>query len=188
MSSAAARRISLAGAVVAASGLVLFVTIHSLLISPIWGRAARGIPFALIAGVGLAGAFDRIGSLRGWQSPGDGVRFGAAMFLSLVPETIFSNALRLAGLHANDWPGSLGSIALAAASGALTGWWLTRDRSALRPFAIATLALVIGMAGPIPIVNGAPAAWLFLSFLPILIVGGLVLAGVHHLVAPQGAA
>jgi hypothetical protein len=183
--SASVRRISISGASAAASGLLSFVTVHSLLIAPIWTRAAHGIPFALVAGLGLAGAFDRIGRLRGWHSSADGARFGLAIFMSLVPETTFSNALRLAGLHANDWPGFLGSIGIAIASGALTGLWLARDRSAMLPFAIATLALTIGMAGPIPVVNGPPAAWLFVSFLPILIVGGIVLSAAHRLVASE---
>src|ERR1044072_5166453 len=104
MHRAAGRRIAIEGAAVAAPGLMLFVAVHSVLIAPIWTRAAKGVPLALLAWCGLAGAFSRLGRLTG-RPAADGALFGAAMFLSLVPETLVSNALRLSGVAANGWPG-----------------------------------------------------------------------------------
>jgi hypothetical protein len=153
-----------------------FVAVHSWLIFPIWTRLGRGIPFAAIGGLALAAAFDRVTQLRGRQSMWDGARFGALMFATLVPETVFSNALRLAGVPANDWPGFAASLFLAAASGAAAGWLYARDRSVVLPFAGATLGLTIAMAGPIPVVNGPRAAWLFAGFLPICVGAGISVA------------
>jgi hypothetical protein len=158
------------------TGTALFIVIHSLLIFPIWTRFLGHVPLALAAGIGLAGAFEQAARLRGWRSVSDGARFGLVMFATLVPATAFSNVLRLAGIHANDWPGSVGSLALALGSGAAAGWIVTRRRAGILTFAAATLALTVAMAGPIPIVNGPRAAWLFAGFLPICIGAGIAVA------------
>jgi hypothetical protein len=146
------------------------------LIFPVWTRAGSGLPFALIGGVGLAGAFEHVACLTRWRSVRGGAGFGALMFAMLVPATVFSNALRVAGVPANDWPGVVGSLAIALTTGATTGWLITRRRDGAIAFAGAALALTIAMAGPIPVVNGPLAAWLFAGFLPILVGAGIALA------------
>jgi hypothetical protein len=50
-------RVLIRGLAAVAVGAALFVVIHSPLIAPIWTRFAGHLPFALIAGVGLAFAF-----------------------------------------------------------------------------------------------------------------------------------
>ncbi len=90
-----------------------------------------------------------------------------------MPGTAFSNALRLAGIAAGEWPGTLGSLAVAAAAGWSAGWILTREMPASRALAIATAVLTIGASGPIPVVNAPRAAWLFVGFIPICVLAGI---------------
>jgi hypothetical protein len=155
------------GAGVGLFGLIAFGTVHALLILPIWTRLLGGLPFALATGIALAWAFDEVARIRSWRSAAAGVAFGAIIFATLAPATAFSNALRLAGFHAGDWPGTLGSIALALASGTCAGWMLTRDLTATSAVAVATFTLTLASGGPIPVANGPRAAWLYITFLPI---------------------
>jgi hypothetical protein len=168
------------GAAAALAAMVSFMAIHSLLIAPIWTRAVNGMPLALIGGIALASSFEHIADLRGWRSTLDGARFGALMFATLIPATVFSNALRLAGAEANGWPGAVVSLTIAAATGAAAGWLLTRRRDGTVACAGAAAALIVAMAGPVPVVNGARAAWLFVGFLPICTGAGIVVAMVRR--------
>lgn len=171
-----AARVLLTGAAAGLTATFLFIVIHSLLIFPIWNRVANGLPLAVVGGIGLGFAFERVATLPGWSTVRGGARFGVVMFATLAPATLFSNALRLAGLHPNDWPGLAGSLALAASSGAAAGWYITRTRDGILIFAAASVALIVAMAGPIPVVNSARAAWLFAGFLPICVGAGVALA------------
>jgi hypothetical protein len=180
-----ARSTVVSGLAAGLAGTALFVVVHSLVIFPIWTRFAGHLPFALAAGLGLAGAFNQAASTAGWRSPAAGARFGLVIFATLAPSTFFSNALRTAGVHANDWPGFVGTIALAIASGSAAGWLVTRRRAGAMAFAVATLALTIAMGGAIPIVNSARAALLFAGFLPICVGSGIALAAARQRLAPE---
>jgi hypothetical protein len=158
------------------AGAALFVVIHSILIFPIWTRFIGHLPFAWIAGVALAAAFDQAARVPQRRAAAAGARFGLVMFATLAPSTAFSNSLRLAGAHANDSQGFVGTIAFAIAAGAAAGWLFTRRRAGAVAFATATLALTIAMGGAIPVVNGPRAALLYAGFLPICIGSGIVLA------------
>jgi hypothetical protein len=178
-------RIAASGIGAGIAAMVSFMVIHSLLIAPIWTRAADGLPLALIGGIAIAGAFDRVAALRGWQTLFGGARVGALLFATLVPATLFSNALRLAGIQANGWPGVAASLTIAAATGAAAGRLLTRRRDGIIAVAGAAVALLIAMAGPVPIVNGPRAAWLFVGFLPICIGAGVAVAAVRGRIARE---
>ena len=168
------------------AGTALFIVVHSLVIFPIWTRFAGYLPFALAAGLGLAGAFNQPASTAGWQSPAAGAQFGLVIFATLAPSTFFSNGLRIVGTQANDWPGFVGTIALAIASGSAAGWLTTRRRAGAIAFAVATPALTIEMGGPIPVVNSARAAMLFAGFLPICVGSGIALSAARRcLICPE---
>jgi hypothetical protein len=173
------------GVVCGLAGAALFVVVHSLLIFPIWTRFAGHLPFALAAGLGLAGAFNQGATERGWRSPADGARFGLITFATLAPATIFSNTLRAAGLHDGGWPGLAGTIALAIASGAAAGWLVTRTGAGGLAFAASTLTLTIAMGGTIPVVNGQQAALLFAGFLPICAGAGVAVSVARRHLDPQ---
>jgi hypothetical protein len=172
----ALRRVVTTGAIVGLVGAVSFAAVHALLILPIWGRIPGGMLQSVPVGVALAWAFDHLARSRGWRTAWHGAIFGAVMFLTLVPGTAFSNALRLAGAPAADWPATLVTLAIAAAAGASAGWTLTRERRASRAIAVATMVLTIGASGPIPVVNSSRAAWLFVGFIPICVAAGIATA------------
>ena len=172
----AVRRVVTVGSIVGLVGAVSFAAVHALAIQPIWTRIPGGMVQAVPVGIALAWAFDHLARVRGWRTASDGARFGALLFLALVPATAFSNALRLAGIHAGDWPGTLGSLAIAAGAGWCAGWTLTRDTRASWAFTVATIVLTIGASGPIPVVNGPRAAWLFVGFIPICVLAGIATA------------
>ena len=174
----------LTGGAAGAAGFVAFVILHAWLIAPIWDRSLHGLPFALIAGLGLAWAFDAQYHNEAARRPvAAGIHFGTIVFATLVPPTVYSNALRLAGLHPNDWPGSAIGLAFAIASGALAGYRLA---GRAREMATATTVLTIAMGGPIPVVNSVRAAWLFATFLPICVAAGIVVSIGHRwFVAPE---
>jgi hypothetical protein len=164
------------GVIVGAVATASFGAVHALAIVPIWSRLVRGLVPATLAGIALSWAFEQARRVRGWRRPIDGAAFGLVMFATLIPATLFSNALRLAGMRAADWPGTLGSLAIGVASGTAAGWLLSRERVATMAFAIATFVLTLAAAGPIPIVNGPPAAWLFIGFIPICAIAGVTIA------------
>src|SRR5262245_8915678 len=110
-----------AGVAAGAVGFAAFVIVHSLVIAPIWDRSLHGFPFAILAGAALAWAFDAQPHDAAEQPLVSGVRFGAIVFATLLPATLIANAMRLAGLHPNDWPGLTVLTAIATASGAAAG-------------------------------------------------------------------
>ena len=160
------------GTAVAMAGLTGFLFVHAMAITPIWDRAASGVIQALIAGLTQAWAYE--------TSPRrNGALFGLIMFTTLIPATVFSNALRIAGLPANDWPGFACSIGLSLASGAAAGRIVVGNRSGIVAYMTAALGLLIASAGPVPVANGVRPAWLFAGFVPICVVGGVVLSTVR---------
>lgn len=179
------RRVIISGVATGLVSVVSFGIVHALAIVPIWAQLARGCVQAILAGVALAWAFEQLARVRHWRRPVHGAAFGLVMFAALVPATLFSNALRLAGIRAGDWPGTLGAVAFAIASGALAGWLLTRERRVSTAMAIATFVLTLASAGPIPVVNSARAAWLFVGFVPICAAAGLTLAIVRQFLEPR---
>ena len=179
------RNVIMTGAAVGVVSTASFGIVHALAIVPIWAQLARGIVPAVLAGVALAWAFEHLARVRGWHTSVHGAAFGLVMFATLAPATAFSNALRLAGVRAGDWPGTLGSVAFAIASGACAGWLLTRERQAATAMAIATFVLTLASSGPIPVVNGARAAWLFAGFIPICAAAGITLAAMRRALEPR---
>jgi hypothetical protein len=168
------------GVAIGLVSVLSFGIVHALAIVPIWTQLGRGSVQAVLAGVGLAWAFEHLARVRRWHRLVHGAAFGLVIFAALVPATLFANALRLAGVPAGDWPETLGAVAFALASGFLAGWLLTHERRASTAMAIATLGLTLASAGPIPVVNSARAAWLFVGFVPICAVAGLTLAAVRQ--------
>jgi hypothetical protein len=110
---------------------------------------------------------DEMANARGRLTLTGAAYCGAALWLTLAPATTLENALRLARRGIPESLGVAAAIALAVASGAVAGFLLTRRVRGALAWAAATTALTLAMGGPIPVVNAARAAWLYLAFLPL---------------------
>jgi hypothetical protein len=171
------------GLAVGAFAVLAFGTVHAWLIVPIWPRLAGGLPVALLAGLALAWAFDRVANVRGWQSPARGLLFGVYMFGTLMPATAADAALRLNGMRLGDTtPGMVGGVALFALAGFVTGRVLSRERSTALVCAAAALALMVVAGGPLPIVRSPRAAALSLGVGGIVALAGAVIAAIRSIV------
>lgn len=166
-----------------AAGLV-FAAAHAALIVPIWNRMAFGLTSAAVAGLAAGWAFVELGFGRSSADPprswaGDaaaGLRFGALLWLAVVPVTLADTALRLAGIAPRlELVAVVVAVCLAITGGALLGLRLGGTRRAMIAGASATLLLTIAMAGPVPLPNGRRAVAIFLSVLPACMIAGLIL-------------
>lgn len=179
------RTVITTGVAVGLVSVVAFGIAHAVAIVPIWTQLARGVVPAVLAGIALSWAFEELAQARDWHRPLQGAVFGVVMFTTLVPATLFSNALRLAGIRAGDWPATIVVVGLAIASGGLAGWLLTHERRGSIAMAVATFVLTLASSGPIPVVNSARAAWLFVGLAAVCAVAGLTLAVVRQLLGRQ---
>ena len=171
------------GIAVSIFAVLAFGTVHAWLIVPIWSRLAGGLPMALVAGLALAWAFDRVASVRGWQSPAHGLLFGVYMFATLIPATAVDAALRLNGMRLGDTIlGMAGGGALFALAGFVSGWVLSRDRTTALVCAAAALTLMVVAGGPLPIVRSPRAAGLSLGVGSIVVLAGGAIATIRSAV------
>ena len=180
-----------AGVATGLAGALAFATVHAILIVPIWTRMLNGVPVAIVAGIAIAWAMDETAAARGPITLAEAGRFGSALWLTLAPATIFENVLRLAARRIPESLGVAAAVCLAVLSGASVGWLLTRRRTGIIAWAVASLALTLAMGGPIPVVNAARAAWLHAAFLPMCagaaitsVIARRVWAGRAHRPAP----
>jgi hypothetical protein len=171
-----------------AAGLV-FAVAHALLIVPIWNRMAFGLASAAVAGLAAGWAFVELGfgrasadQPRSWAADAAaGLRFGALLWLAVVPVTLADTALRLAGLALRfELLAVVVAVCLAITGGALLGLRLGGTRRAMVAGAAATLLLTVAMAGPVPLPNGRRAVGIFLSVLPACMTAGLILGLAIH--------
>jgi hypothetical protein len=171
------------GVVVGLFAVLAFGTIHAWLIVPIWSRLAGGIPFALLTGLALAWAFDRVARVRGWHTPVHGLTFGVYMVGTLVPATAVDAVMRLNGIRLGDTtPGMAAGVALFALSGLLVGWVVSRDRATALVCAVAALALMAVAGGPLPIGRSPRATGLSLGVGVIAALAGAAIAAVRSVV------
>jgi hypothetical protein len=166
-----------------AAGLV-FAAAHALLIVPIWNRMAFGLTSAAAAGLAAGWAFVELGfDPTGADRPppwrtyaAAGLRFGALLWLAVVPVTLADTALRLAGIAPRfELLAVAIAIGLAVGGGLILGSRFAGTRRAMIAGAAATLLLTLAMAGPVPLPNGRRAVAIFLSVLPACMTAGLIL-------------
>ena len=167
----------IAGVVVGLVGWLLFVSVHAVVIVPIWNRSAGGIPFALIGGLALAGCMwsMRIETFAGAAG------FGVFMWLLLLPSTAVAGLLRVLNVRhqMGDWD-TVVDLSIAAITGYLAGLLLRHSQRVALALSIGMALLMTAMAGPVPVTNSRRAMTLFVMFLPMFVIGSVVVFVVHQ--------
>jgi hypothetical protein len=171
----------LAGALAGLAGALLFAAAHAWLIVPIWDRMTFGLLSGAVAGLAggwaLAELEPAYAAGRWSHAAARGLRFGALLWLLVTPVTAADALLRAVGVAPRLELVAVGvALVLAVAGGGAYGWWRTRRRRGAVAGGAATLALVIAMAGPVPVARSARAMGIFAAVLPAAALGGAVLA------------
>ena len=174
---------ALAGLASSVAAALVFATAHSLIIVPIWNRVAGGMTLAAIAGAACGHAFSAIhpdaahhGVKRAVHL---GARYGALLWLAVVPVSLADAVLRAAGIARRYDPlADIVAVVLALAGGWILGNSIGRTRRAAVWGALATLLLTCAMGGPVPIARNLRALGIWLAVLPACVVAGSTLGAV----------
>ncbi|OLC99862.1 MAG: hypothetical protein DMG35_15095 [Acidobacteria bacterium] len=167
----------IAGAAIGLLGVVLFGVVHALIIVPIWTRLFGGVPFALPAGLAMGWAlYELQAASRLGEGAFSGLVFGFLVWLTLLPMTAFTVFVRAAGLHSREgyWESTV-ELLLASGTGALLGHLISRQWRPAIAMGIASLAVALAQAGPIPVINSSRTAWLFAALGLIYLACGFAL-------------
>lgn len=162
----------------AISGDLLFGTLHAIVIVPIWRRLAGGLPFAFVAAIAITWLFTELRhSGRLGADLRHALAFGALLWISILPPTTVGVISRATGFHRKL---ETVEIAVCLVVAAITGTLLARFfRLSIRlqiASAVLVVVLVLAMAGPIPVSNGARPLLLLLGFLPLYLFAGIALS------------
>src|SRR5205823_4372200 len=149
-------RLIIVSSLLAALGVLLFGTLHAIVIVPIWRRLAGGLPFALLAATGLTWFFASLRTCGRIQTDmRHALLFGLLLWISVLPTTAVGLISRLSGFHRRfDALETIVAIVVAAGSGALLAYVFRLPVRLRIASAVVVVALVVAMAGPIPISNG----------------------------------
>ena len=171
----------IAGALCGVMGALVFAALHAWIIVPIWTRMTSGIVSGAIAG-GAAGwmmatSFPPQSAPSLVAAAKKGMAFGAILWLLVAPVTGADMILRAAGIAPRyELVAVAVALLVAGGSGASFAWFRTRSRLAALAGGVATLALTIAMAGPVPVGRSTRAVGIFVAVLPAAIIGGGILA------------
>ena len=175
------RRALVAGFMSGLLGALAFAAAHALIIIPIWTRMGSGLVFGALAGAAsgwaLVELYPSVVSARPRTAALLGTGFGALLWLLVTPVTAADALLRAVGIARRYELVAVGvALVVAIGAGAAFGWYRTHRRGGLVAGAVATLALTVAMAGPVPVANGPRAVGIFLAVLPAAAIAGGVLA------------
>jgi hypothetical protein len=162
----------------------VFAVAHAIVIVPVWNRSAFGLLSGALAGAVAGWAYTELGFDARAAS---GARFGALLWLAVVPVTLADALLRMLGIAPRyEIVAVIVAVVLALGGGALLGWRRTRRWRAAVAGAAATMLLTMAMAGPVPVGRSVRALAIFLALLPTAIVGGVVLGGISRALGNVG--
>jgi hypothetical protein len=160
-------------------GALLFATAHAVLIAPIWTRMWSGFPWGALAGVSagwmMIEVFPTVVTTTPAKAAALGVLLGASLWFLVAPVSVVFAILRAAGTARHELAEVFFAVALAISTGAAFGWYRTRRWRATIAGGLASLMLMLGMAGPVPIERSQRAVHIFLAVLPAAALAGSVL-------------
>jgi hypothetical protein len=141
--------------------LIGFLTLHAIVIVPIWWSVLEGLPFVMIASLAIAPAFHRL--VRGLWG---GLLFGAALWCCLVGPAL------LKPITTND----VVAVVVAAVTAIALSLFVRRDRLSIAAAALAGGTFIVAAHGPLSIFKSARALHLFWGLLPVCAIYGLAIA------------
>ena len=152
----------IAGAVTGLLGVALFGVIHAAIISPIWTSLPGGIPFGVVAGLAIGWAFYERREPARNVGVIHALAFGLLLWATLLPMTLFGVIVRATGIHGQDdtWEVAL-ALVLTIGTAVTVGRLISGRWRAALALGVASLALTLAQAGPIPVMNSRRAASLF---------------------------
>lgn len=162
----------------AISAVLLFGTLHAIVIVPIWDRLAGGLPFAFVAAIAITWFFTEL--RRSGRLGGDlrhALAFGALLWISILPTTTVGVISRATGFHRRLENLEMAMcLAVAAATGALMARFFRLSIRLQIAGAVLAVVLVLAMAGPIPVSNGTRPILLLIGFLPLYLFAAVALS------------
>ena len=163
---------------VAIISVLLFGTLHAIVIVPIWRRLLGGLPFALVPAAGMTWFFTALRRSERLQSNWrHTLAFGALLWISVLPTTAVGLISRVSGFHRRfDTLETIVALAVAAGTGALLAHLFRLPMQLRVAGAALVVALVLAMAGPIPVANGMRPVLLWLGFLPLYLLASIALS------------
>jgi hypothetical protein len=167
----------LAGGLAGGLGAALFLTLHAILLVPIWFALAPALVAGAIAGAGTGYAFSvLVPPDRTRPSLAHGVAFGVALWLALLPPSAHQLTVKTVWpdlADPLDVPLVLASLVLPAAAAA---WRYRRSRRTVTITVAAVIGVFIITGGPIGPPQFRRGAPLLVGLLPIFTVAGACLA------------
>ena len=154
------KRTMLAASAASIVAMFAFLTLHAIVIVPIWWSIWRGLPFVLIPSLAIAPAFHLL-----VRKPWQGALFGLALWLTIVPASLLKDLIRVDAVH----------FAASAITGALLALAFRRDWRAVGAGALAGGAMLVASAGPLSIFRSVRAVHLFFGLLPVCVIYGLAI-------------
>ncbi|WP_255195342.1 hypothetical protein [Halorarius litoreus] len=190
------------GVAAGAAGLVVFLTVHAVLILPIWFVAPLGIVAAVVGGVAVNWAYRSVESHLPASLGGRWVALAGGAILVLTPSlvvawagepyfTVVDGVRRAAG----DGPTIAARfvvefLLVTTLSGAALGWVVTRSRRGALAVAVAALAFALGPGHNLPFFHllyaPAPATTGLLLTLATILTASAVFVLVDRIVTPSG--
>lgn len=164
-------RLAMAGVAAGLAGLLAFLSLHQLLILPIWGVAPLGLPVALLGGLVVAWAFEPLRPrlpanswLAAFAFSGLLMLTQAASFLVStlqrpLADFIFLGTRVLPGFERLVYTRAIVEmLVVPVLAGAAIGWRLGRSKQAAGRMALAGLAFALGPGHNTAFFAGVPAA------------------------------
>jgi hypothetical protein len=173
----------IAGALTGLLSVALFGVIHAVIIVQIWTRLSGGIPFAVGAGLAIGWAFYELRAGLNARVIGALV-FGFLLWATLIPMTLFGVIVRATGIHGQDdaWEVVI-ELVLTFSTGVTAGRLISGRWRAALALGMASLALTLAQAGPIPVMNSGRAASLFAALAVVYLVCMIALAFIASVVS-----
>jgi hypothetical protein len=168
-----------AGGIVGVLAALLFLTMHAVLLVPIWFALARAAATGAIGGAGIGYAFGVLAvSALSPPSVGRGAAFGAYLWLALLPPSVVELTLKTVSPTIPDPIDVAFVLAALVLLPAAAAWRYRRTRRAVATAIVAVIGVFILTGGPLGPLQLRRGASVMAGLLPIFSIAGVCLAAI----------